>query len=89
MPCQGDEREPAVERRDGPGLQVADGQILGGPVLGVSLDDALGGLIEVELDVVPARRHFDADAAPELAVGDTRIVVNVLRTSEASRDVCA
>jgi hypothetical protein len=44
-------------RRDHPGLQIGDRQIAREAVDLVRLDDALGGGVEVELDVLPSGRH--------------------------------
>ena len=57
MTAVGDEREGAVVRGDPPGLEIGDGQVDRLSVVRVRLDDALGGGVEVELDVLPACRH--------------------------------
>jgi hypothetical protein len=57
MASQGDERELTIQRSDGPGFQVGDGQVSCRTVGRMRGDDALGGLVERKLDVVPVRAH--------------------------------
>jgi hypothetical protein len=57
MSSQRHERELPIQRGDGPGLQVRDGQIGRVAVGGMRGDDALGRLVEGKLNVVPVRAH--------------------------------